>query len=488
MKKGISEPFFNTKSLLLTICGAVMILAQFIAVREIGSTFFSTEIIAVLTTLAIMLGPCLAYAIAHLVTDFFLRIWFFLTFATLILLPTGVRLLVALMNRAGLEWLAMVLVLLAITLCSSAFFAIFLPRYAQTSNDFRKFYLCELIGAVSALVLVALIGNRWVVLLTVFWSLIVVVIHLAFRRIPITLATGITVVHASLFYPAMDHFAARQYYSGYWGMQQPKVLEVVYSPYQRIEIVRSRTGLSIHLDGVPYFRSGGLHWFNIYMSRIPGRLAPNKGKALVIGSGSMSTTGFLKEEGFDVTTVEIDAEVPKLGLRYFSGISKLKPNNLHLVIDDARSYIRTVPDATFDLIVMDVPAPYRLQTALLYTPTFFTQLKRCLKPGGIASICSCSYNLKNAVAGAIAAGTIQIFGDVTAVKSERVGLTILYCSDRLPFSSKQLLAALAEDEKKKRVYDLPAIQRVIQNIKPHSRDNLCALLMLARWEFPEIEW
>ena len=61
-------------------------LCQYIAVREIGSTFFSTEIITLLSVVMIMVGPSIAYYFCEKVSQKMLLYWsigtFFSAFGT----------------------------------------------------------------------------------------------------------------------------------------------------------------------------------------------------------------------------------------------------------------------------------------------------------------------------------------------------------------------------------------------------------------------
>ena len=474
---------------ILTICGAVMMLAQYIVVREIGSTFFATEIVAALTTLAVLTGPSIAYAIVDRISSRVMLGWGIATYMTLLLLPTGVRFLVAIMTAHHLEWMAMLIVLSLCTICTSAFFALFLPRFAVDSADFRSMYLCELAGAIGALLLLPLTGI-WTVLLGVFWFLMVIVIHLTFSNRKLTTSAIILTVAALWFYPQMDNSAACKYYQVYWHKVEPRVLDVVYSPYQRIEVVEDKEGRSLHLDGIPYYDSSDLKWFNFYIASVPAKLSLSKGKALVIGSGTLESTAFLRREGFHVTTVDIDKKVPELGLEYFNDINKLDAKDLNLVIADARRMIREIPDHYYDLIVLDVPAPYRLQTALLYTPTFFKQLSRTIKKGGTVSINTCSHDPTGAIASSITASALESFPDVVAVTGGSLGLTVLYCGESLPYDTEELIPLIRQKEGRGcNVFSKDSIKNLLRNAKPHSRDNLYALLLLSRHELPEFsQW
>lgn len=485
----------NRDRLLLLICGAILMLTQYICVREIGSTFFSTEIVTLLSVIMVLIGPSIAYSIGNRVSERGLVVWAALSFFALMLVPFGIRMAVTLMKTWHLELLAMVAVIIVGSIFFSAFFAVFLPRLAKSEEDFRVLYSLELLGSVLALLLLTVIGS-WPNLVTAFYILIVLCLHLAFGRRLLT-ATALTIaLVGAYYYPSLDAAAAKRYYQVYWDKENPRILETRYSPYQRIDVVEDDRGKALYLDGVPYYEWGDLHWFNYYIAELPGRLLKNKkeARALVVGSGTLSSTGYLVRQGYQVTTVDIDRVVADLGLKYFGKFNRLDQSNpagaeqFKLVIDDARRYVRSVPDRSCDLIVLDIPAPYHIQTALLYVPSFFKELKRCLKPGGIVSINTCSYQLDDRIAASIARGATEVFADVNSIQGDSLGLTILYCSDQLPFSMRSLQDEASKVEKERfSILDNQALRFAVRGAKAHTEENLCALLLLSRYEFPELK-
>lgn len=436
----------------------------------------------------ILLGPSLAYWLGKNLSQRVLELWGVITFIALVSMPLSIRLLVSMFSKLHLEWLAMGLIFSIGCLFFSAFFALFLPRLCDAPHSFKKLYALELIGAILGLLLIGISSSiSWQALITLFWLLIVLVLHFSINRKLITLLSLVTVCGASYLYPQIDQFAMEKYLEDYWYIKNARVIETKYSPFQRIDIVQEPDGKAIYLDGVPYYQSGDLHWFNYYISALPGALLKNKGEALVIGSGSLNSTNHLLKEGYSVTTVDIDKEVANLGLKYFSKINSPK---FKLVIDDARAYVHNLENKKFDLIVMDTPAPYHIQTSMLYTKTFFMDLKKHLKPGGIASINTCSWHLDDEIGSSIAKGATEVFEDVTTIQGESVGLTILYCSNSLPFDAKSLRSELSQKpERKFTIYDRAGLETFLfsSKAKAHSIKNPIALLALSRIHLPRLK-
>ncbi len=476
---------------LLSLCGALLILSQYVVVREFGSSFYSTEIITVVATIMIMLGPSLAYCFSDKISDRTLAILGGITFFVLLSCPISIRALVAYLSALNLEWVAFAIVFISGSLFCSAFFAFFLPRLCSDGESFRKLYAIELAGAIGGLLIIGVSLNfSWQVLISIFWLLIVLVLHLVLKRKWLSFLCLIAVAGSTYFYPQLDRQVMSKYLESYWNVKNAQVLETRYSPFQRIDIVQEPEGRAIYLDGVPYYQSGDLHWFNYYISALPGTLLQRKGEALVIGSGSLISTAHLIKQGYSVTTIDIDKNVAELGLKYFSDKNSLNENTpgFKLVIDDARAYVHNLNDKKFDLIIMDTPAPYHLQTSMLYTKNFFADLKNHLKPGGIASINTCAWDLDEPIGASIARGASEVFPEIYTVQGESVGLTIMYCSDHLNFDSKKLKQELLKTQEYKfTIYDRPVLETFLSNVKAHGIKNPIALLTLSRIHLPKLK-
>src|SRR5262249_3185547 len=105
-----------------------MMLTQYVAVRELGSTFFATELITLAAVIAVLVGPSLGYAIAPRLSRTTLGLWGALTLAANLGLPVGVRAAVGWLARPGMEATALTLLLSAGALLLCGFYATFLPQ------------------------------------------------------------------------------------------------------------------------------------------------------------------------------------------------------------------------------------------------------------------------------------------------------------------------------------------------------------------------
>ena len=460
-----------------------MLLTQIITVREMGSTFFSTEIVLIIATVTALVGPSVGYALAPRITERFFIVWGIASVAAVILLPFGLRAVVGHLAGHGLEGRTLIGVVLMGAFLLIPFYAVFLPRLAREPASLGVLYATELAGAMAGLG-VLFLSPSWRVLVTIHWALAVLVIHLGLRRWTITGPAAATALLFSVFYPALDAGAARIYLAGYYGHEAPQVVATEYSPYQRIDVIDDglledlRPARSLYLDGVPFYRAGDLDAFNVALAQIPGSLI-KPGRVLVIGSGSFSSAAHLFRQGHEVTVVELDGTVARQGFRWFKPFHGLNPGDVDLVIDDGRRFLHRTPPASFDLIVMDVPAPYHVRTALLHTPDFYRLAASRLRSGGVVALSLCG-SLNREVGGAIAASAASVFADILVLRSRSVGLSVAYAAPKLPFNRDAAEAAMqARDPEGTTVYDNSEARRRIAGRKPLDDTRLLPVLFMA---------
>ena len=468
--------------MLLAAAGAAILLTQYVAVREIGSTFFSTELVLLGATGVTLAGPSLAYAVAHRISPRLLVVWGVASVAAHLALPVGLRALVGTMAARGLEGAALGVTAALGGLLLCGFHAVFLPRRAGPAS-LGRLYASELAGALAALALIAASPSHRLTL-TAYWAAGVLVLHLGLGRRALTAAATIAAAAAAIAYPHLDRWATEIYFEGYHGRRGPAVVETEYSPYQRIDVIDDARGRrSLYLDGVPFFRSGGFDAFNVLLAEVPGSLRPGRGEALVLGSGSFSSAARLRRLGYEVTVIELDAAVARIGFARFEAAHGLAPGAVRVEIDDGRRYLARRP-ASFDLIAMDVPAPYHVRTALLHTPSFYRLAAARLRPGGVLALSLCG-GASGDLGRAIAAGAAEVFPSVLAVESGSSGLAHLYAGAPLPFSPEDVTAALARDPEGGLVYGDPEVRALITGAAPLGEDRLAPVLALARGELEE---
>jgi hypothetical protein len=143
------------------------------------------------------------------------------------------------------------------------------------------------------------------------------------------------------------------------------------------------------------------------------------------------------------------------------------------------------PAGSYDVIVLDVPAPFHVRTALLHTPSFYALVASRLRPGGVAAFSLCD-SADGPVGQAIAASALRAFPSVTVVESDAVGVAVAYAGAPLPFGAEAVrdeMARLALGEGS--IESDATLRARLAGVAPLSEDDLAAVLVLARGEFLE---
>lgn len=475
----------------LIAAGAVLMLIQYVAARELSSTLFSTELVVIGASLVTLLGPSLGYALSgRRRSPGWLAGWGAAALCIQLALPVAARALVGALCDARGTSLAAALLIGAGLVLLCGFYATLLPLRAGRLA-LPRLYLCELAGALLALLLIRCCP-WWQLVLCAYYGLAAAAVQLLLRRTALTLGVTGLALAAVFSYPRLDAEAARLYYRRCRGHASPTVVAVTYSPYQRIDVVQepppdagAAPARTLYLDGVAHFQSGELTLFPRLLAELPGSLLPARGPALVVGSGSFSAAGHLHRLGYQVTVVELDESVAQLGFQFFAAAHKLRAGQVRLVIDDARRFLARTRER-YQLVVLDVPAPYHLQTALLHTASFYRQVAAHLLPGGVVALSLCD-DLAGPLGSSIAAAAAQAFAELAVVESESLGLDVLYASGSgaLPFSIEAAAKVLSEyDALGGSLYGDEATRLTVRPTEPLSESNLTSVLTLARQSLP----
>jgi len=428
---------------LLAAAGASLLASQVVAAREVGSTFFATELSILFSTILALAGPSLGYALSlrFRLSPFVVTLWAMSATVIQCSLPFGIRWMVASGGRTHPFGVGLVIALQLFVVLS--YYSFLLPHVARPLSV-PSLYAAELFGSLFALMGLFVVGSHSFLLLLCFvLPAPFVSFHLGVRWGALCAMCGVCLF---CLYPVLSQAIAVSYYRRHHSVENALVVASQYSPYQRIDVVRSGEETLLFLDGVLFFQSGALHAFNTMLAKVPGRLVyKQNARALVVGSGSFSSAANLHRLGYSVRVVELDEQVAELGFRHFASVHRLQKGDVELHIGDARSVLDS-DDETFDLVVLDVPAPYRIQTALLHSPAFYRQVLRRLKPEGIVSVSLCG-RLGTVVANQIASSAKEVFPDFVVVESESVGMGFLYAGRGLPFSPSSLQSVLHTEEK-----------------------------------------
>ena len=189
-----------------------------------------------------------------------------------------------------------------------------------------------------------------------------------------------------LFHPTAD---------AVYGFPNARRLARVDSPYQRIEVWDTpQLGRLFTLDGRPMTSTGDEFIYHECMVHPAALAHPLPKAALVLGGGDGGAAQqLLKHPGIErIVVAELDAQVVRLTREYLPEVhgGAFDDPRVELVIGDAADFVagalQTVPATEqFDLVVFDLTPPDSPASGL-YTPDFYTQLKRVMSPTAALSL------------------------------------------------------------------------------------------------------
>ncbi len=110
----------------------------------------------------------------------------------------------------------------------------------------------------------------------------------------------------------------------------------------------------------------------VMLGQMPLLLAPNLKKALVVGYATGVTAGTMLQSPIEsLECVELEPATVN-GSRFFEHVNNhpLEDPRMHLIIDDARTYLRVIPEH-YDIIVSEPSHPWVPGVANLFTQEFF---------------------------------------------------------------------------------------------------------------------
>jgi spermidine synthase len=122
----------------------------------------------------------------------------------------------------------------------------------------------------------------------------------------------------------------------------------------------------------------------IMLGQLPVLLAPRVKNALVVGYATGVTAGAILQSPIEsVECIELEPATVS-GSRFFEHVNNhpLNDSRLHLIIDDARTYLRVVP-TRYDIIVSEPSHPWVPGVANLFTREFFQLGRERLNDQGI---------------------------------------------------------------------------------------------------------
>ena len=179
-----------------------------------------------------------------------------------------------------------------------------------------------------------------------------------------------------------------------YGFPNARRLASVVSPYQHIEVWDTpQLGRLFTLDGRPMTATGDEFIYHECMVHPAALTHPAPAAALVLGGGDGGAARqLLKHSGIErIVVAELDAEVVRLTREHLAEVhdGAFDDPRVELRIGDAAHYVGRLIDTAspvrFDLVIFDLTPPDS-PAAGLYTPDFYTQLKRVMSPSATLSV------------------------------------------------------------------------------------------------------
>lgn len=384
------------------LAGVNLMLLNFILVQHATVAFQQAELAVLVCMLAYFSGVSLGYVVSDRLSADAVRRALPICLAVQLALLVWMQPAYYLVARSaaawaighGLNWkagdvVAGSFVFLLVAGFATSIYALLLPRVIETGNaGLRRCYSLEIAGSLAGLLLVpVLAGASHEALLGGYCAGLVA---LAAATGAGLLLTGSMAVGAALFltqFGAWDRAAAGAHYARYYDWETPEPVFSKWTPYHKIEVVRSQGVPRLLLNGKQQFVGDTRGTYAYFVAEYPARLlgAP---RVLLLGCGSMATVGRIGDFVPAVRIVDLDAEVFAAARKYFQEYNRLDSlTNWTFTADDAKHWLGNHGER-FDLILHDIPPARSRQVALTYTDEFFRLVKSRLEPGGIFSISS----------------------------------------------------------------------------------------------------
>ena len=401
---------------MLLLAGFCLMLLQALVTREFSNILSACELSILVVGTAYFAGLSVGYGLLRRVPLGLVRALLLPTFLLHAGLLVGTRPVAGWLIREGHGLGVLVGLLFLCAFLTSSLYSMLLPRLIalRGADSLVSSYIWDLVGAavgVTALLAMAawMPALVWPAYLLAMAALVALMLEGSrwrgsFLVVALAVVAFVTAHQRTLGEAALaDSYRAQGY--GY-----PGVVFSGNSFYHSVDIVDTHRDVErtqkkrrqSFINGVQYFscrlddqgrvpEDSDLSEFTSLLAELPARtLSETLGRPLrilIMGCGSMHTMQAVEPYSRLTTMVEIDpliVEAAKIGWADANRWDELDPARNELVVDDARHYLMTT-DEQFDLVVMDISAPYYLGTSLLHGREFFELVREHLLPGGVFS-------------------------------------------------------------------------------------------------------
>jgi spermidine synthase len=474
--------------------GINLILIQWVLVKEVTTLLLGTELVVLVVSISYFIGVSLGYALARKLSQRLLTPFAVGTLFLHLSMPIWFRLLVSELATSGAYPLAFITLPLLTIFTVPVFYSVLLPLFVDTGEArLSTLYSIELLGsALGVGVLVAFGGVGLQAVFIVYTiSLIAIMLSLKVSIFIVVMCAIISVGWLATF-PAFNSQTNARFFEVLQGVDKGAVtLFTGYSPYQKVDVIEAPNGARyLFLDGLEHFGSDDGSRLNVILGTVPAQLV-DPSNALVIGAGSMQMERMIADIAGHVTTVEIDPMVVDVSVRFFSAYNRMDVlENRSIVIDDAKHFLANT-DQYYDLISTDTPAAFTIQTATLYSESFFRIVKSRLYPNGVFALnLTSNFASDDIVSRRIAASALAVFDEVIVVTSGSAGWSFAYASDDFPFNYDDLERAIrANGEDKYEIFNHDATKAMVGDARPVTLDSMDIVLVNSlEWLEEGLQW
>ncbi|MBT9582946.1 hypothetical protein IV102_06325 [bacterium] len=289
-----------------------------------------------------------------------------------------------------------------------------------------RFYALEMLGAIGALALALALGPDGS---TLVYPWCVLLAAQGWVGLPTCLSLLLVAVLESLTFSQARWLAGQRAYS-------PALLKAqAVSPYQYVEIVEQHGQSYLFLNGLCHYGPQSVNQLNRYLAQWPAQRLPSgvqRSGCLILGAGSFVAPAYTLQAGLPTTVIELDARVVELGRANFA--DQWRPihplDGLKVVVGDARQELER--QGPTGLVVINLPTPYSLNVASLFTREFFERIRGQLVPGGQLSLFlggPLQETGLDGFEGPVVQALLQVFPHLLAISSVSCENTVILASD-----------------------------------------------------------
>jgi len=402
----------NTVRIILFISGFNLIYLQNYITRAFSNILSANELTIFIVAIAYFIGFSVGYALNRKISVRMIILVLPLIFLLHITVFLFVEDFVATVITMGYGSLLLYGILIFISLLTSSVYSILLPKLIQKSGErtLTRAYTWDLIGAMSAVITsIFFVWYYPQAILPVYLLGMLLLLHIFSNgRRSRWIITSLGLVIVFIFTLTFQDYKKRstEKYFEARGYDHSELIFSKNSFYHSVDVIDTHKDQNkktpndriSFINGVPFFTykykkgnklSGetSLSEFTYYLAELPAKYMHErlgrKLRILILGGGSIYSIQRVSKYSEKTTLVEIDPVIVESSKQCWSELNRWDVlDNYEIIIDDAKHYLKKT-DEKFDLIIMDISAPYYLGTALLHNRDFYKIIREKLSDDGI---------------------------------------------------------------------------------------------------------